>query len=250
MQFAGGLLPQKGCPLVTPEMVGFVPDEFQRRLLETEAKQVILKCSRQWGKSSVTALKTVMVATAKPEAMVVVMSPSARQSGEFLKKVRFYLEKAGFTKLRKDGVNEMSIQLPNGSRIVALPGVEATMRGFSAVDLLVVDEAAQVRDDQYRAAGPMLAVRNGALWLLSTPYGARGFFWKEWETGSDEWLRIEVKATDCTRLPAEFLRRERMRIGEDWFRQEYLCEFVGAEDGPFREELLERAMMSGVEKLF
>ncbi|MEJ1935323.1 terminase family protein [Nostoc sp. NIES-2111] len=235
---------------MTPEMVGFVPDAGQQQLLDTEARQVILKCSRQWGKSSVTAMKTILVATGKAEAVVVVMSPSARQSGEFLRKVKGFLAKAGWQKLPKDGVNEMSILLPNGSRIVALPGVEATMRGFSGVDLLVIDEAAQVRDEQYKAAGPMLAVKNGALWLLSTPFGARGFFWKEWEAGGEEWLRLEVKATDCPRLSAEFLAREKRRIGNDWYRQEYLCEFVGAEDGPFREELLRQAMLRGVKRLF
>ena len=245
----GGVCPQV-MPQVTPEMVGFEPDAFQRQLLETDARQVILKCSRQWGKSSVTALKTILVATGGAQRVVVVMSPSARQSGEFLLKVKSFLAAAGMPKLPTDGVNPMSVLLPNGSRIVALPGVEATMRGFSAVDLLVIDEAAQVRDEQYLAAGPMLAVKNGALWVLSTPYGARGFFWKEWEMGGEGWLRLEVKATDCPRLSAAFLERERLRIGPDWYRQEYLCEFVGAEDGPFRDELLQRAMASGVEKLF
>ncbi len=64
---------------MSPEVVGFVPDLFQRRLLETEARQVILKSSRQWGKSSVTALKTLLAATGGAERVVVVMSPSARQ---------------------------------------------------------------------------------------------------------------------------------------------------------------------------
>ncbi|MEJ1938800.1 hypothetical protein WDZ92_52050, partial [Nostoc sp. NIES-2111] len=102
----------------------------------------------------------------------------------------------------------------------------------------------------YQAASPMLAVKNGALWLLSTPFGARGFFWKEWTAGGEGWLRVQVKATDCVRLRPEFLERERMRMGEDWYRQEYLCEFVGAEDGPFRAQLLERALLQGVERLF
>lgn len=68
--------------------------------------------------------------------------------------------------------------------------------------------------------------------------------------GGEGWLRLEVKATDCPRLSAEFLEREQKRIGMDWYRQEYLCEFMGVEDGPFRDELLERAMVSGVERLF
>ncbi len=35
----------------------------------------------------------------------------------------------------------MSLQLPNGSRIVGLPGVENAVRGFSAVSLMLIDEA-------------------------------------------------------------------------------------------------------------
>jgi hypothetical protein len=238
------------CPVVTPELVGFRPDAQQQVLLGCEEKQVILNCSRQWGKSSVTALRAAMVATRQEEATVVAMSPSGRQSGEFLRKVREYLLRAGMGVLRKDGVNERSILLPNGSRIIALPGVEGTMRGFSAVDLLIIDEAAQVRDDQYHAAGPMLAVKNGAVWLLSTPCGARGFFWKEWQMGGAGWFRMEAKATECPRLGAEFLEREQLRLSDDWYRQEYLCEFVGAENGPFREELLRACAHNGVEGLF
>jgi hypothetical protein len=243
------------CPVVTPELVGFVPDAVQESLLFCEEKQVILNCSRQWGKSSVTALRAAMVATRAAEATVVAMSPSARQSGEFLRKVQEFLGKAGLCKtglgkLRTDGVNEMSILLPNGSRIIALPGVEGTMRGFSAVDLLIVDEAAQVKDGQYYAAQPMLAVKDGAVWLLSTPFGARGFFWKEWAMGGEGWVRIEAKATDCARLSAAFLARQRVQMSEDWYRQEYLCEFVGAENAPFRQELIEACYRDGVEGLF
>ncbi|MEJ1937334.1 terminase family protein, partial [Nostoc sp. NIES-2111] len=232
------------------ERLGFVPDAMQRRALGSEEKRVILNCTRQWGKSSVTAIRAIYTALQGPEATVLVMSPSERQSGEFLRKVREYLARLGGTKLRGDGVNKLSVVLPNGSRVVALPGVEATMRGFSAVDLLIVDEAARVKDRQYEAAGPMLAVKDGALWLLSTPFGARGFFWKEWELGGEDWLRLEVKATDCARISAQFLEREKTRISAEWYRQEYLCEFLGAEHGPFRKELLDAAMEDGLEDLF
>ena len=59
---------------------------------------------------------------------------------------------------RGDGDNAISLQLPNGSRIVGLPGKEATVRGFSAVSLLLIDEAARVEDAMYKALRPMLAV--------------------------------------------------------------------------------------------
>lgn len=219
---------------------GFLADEVQARVLRSEAKRGLLNCTRQWGKSSVTALKALWTALQSKDAMVLVMSPSKRQSGEFLKKVAGFVRQLGL-RVQRDGVNEMSLAFANGSRIVALPGVEGTMRGFSAVDLLIIDEAARVTDEQYFAAGASLAVKDGALWLLSTPKGARGFFYQEWERGGELWERVRVEAKDCSRIAASFLEREKARMGEAWYRQEYCCEFVGTEASGFRPEWIEAA---------
>jgi hypothetical protein len=56
----------------------------------------------------------------------------------------------------------MSLLFPNGSRIVGLPGIEVTVRGFSAVSLLLIDEASRVDDAMYKALHPMLAVGQAA----------------------------------------------------------------------------------------
>ena len=50
-----------------------------------------------------------------------------------------------------------------------------------------------------------------------------------------------VKATDCSRIPAKFLEEEREELGEDWVRQEYLCEFVDVEGTVFQREIVEAA---------
>jgi hypothetical protein len=78
---------------------------------------------------------------------------------------------------RGDGDNAVSLLLPNGSRIVGLPRVEDTIRGFSAVSMLVIDEASRVSDEMYEALRPMLAVGDGDLWMMSTPRGKSGFFY-------------------------------------------------------------------------
>lgn len=230
------------------EQFGFAPDDLQARVLESTARRGILKCSRQWGKSTVAALKALWTALQTPKATVLVMSPSGRQSKEFVGKVEEFVKAMGL-KIKRNRGNDMSVELPNGSRIVGIPGVEATMRGYSAVDLLIIDEAARVLDRQYYAAGPCLAVKNGALWLLSTPFGARGFFWKEWERPDGEWEKIAATAEECARIAPEFLEMEKRRMGEEWYRQEYLCEFVGVEGGSFREEWIEAAMREGIHEL-
>ena len=87
------------------------------------------------------------------------------------------------------------------------------MRGFSAVSLLLIDEAAQVEDAMYKALRPMLAVSDGDLWLMSTPYGKRGFFYECWEHGGPEWLRVR-RAGDG--VSADFERSFWKRSGGRW----------------------------------
>ena len=54
-------------------------------------------------------------------------------------------------------------EMANGSRILALPGSETTVRGYSAADLIVIDEAARVGDSLLQAVRPMLATSQGRL---------------------------------------------------------------------------------------
>jgi hypothetical protein len=221
--------------------LNFSPDPAQEKLLRCEAKQAILNCSRQWGKSTVAAIKAVHRAHSVPKSLVVVASPTDRQSAEFLFKAREFVMKLGLT-VKGDGHNRTSLRLPNGSRIVGLPGMEANIRGFSSVSLLIIDEAARVSDDLYKALRPMLTVANGDVWLLSTPYGQRGFFHENWEYGGDAWARFRVPATECPRIPRERLEMERKQMGDAWFRQEYLCEFLATESQMFDSELVKSAL--------
>jgi hypothetical protein len=121
------------------------------------------------------------------------------------------------------------LELANKSRIVSLPCREETIRGYSNIHMLVIDEAARVPDDLYRAARPMLAVSNGRMICLSTPYGKRGFFYDAWDKGGDDWKRIEIPADKISRIRPDFLVKERRAMGESWYRQEYCCSFEALE---------------------
>src|SRR5205085_4763505 len=124
------------------------------------------------------------------------------------------------------------LDLANGSRVLSLPGTERTVRGFSGVALLVIDEAARVADALYHAVRPMLAVSRGRLVALSTPYGKRGWFHDEW-FGTGGWERVKITAEHCPRIPREFLAEERRALGERWYRQEYGCSFEDTIDAVF-----------------
>jgi len=223
------------------ERLRIEPDEPQVKILSSTTKRGILNCSRQWGKSTVAAARAVHRAYSERDKTVLVASPTKRQSAEFLRKAAGMVRKLGI-RPRGDGDNECSLVFPNGSRIIGLPGTEGTVRGFSAVSLLVIDEAARVNDAMYKALRPMLAVGDGDLWLISTPLGKRGFFYETWAYGGDRWERMSVPATECDRFRTEFLEEELATMGEMWFRQEYLCEFVDRAGGVFDRDLVEGAL--------
>jgi len=188
------------------EMLGFSPDEQQGMVLRG-GRRGIVNCTRQWGKSTVTAAKAVHRAYSVAGSLTLVLTPCARQSGEFLRKAEEFVRRMKL-KPRGDGDNDISLMLPNRSRIVGLPGREATVRGFSAVTLLLVDEASRVSNEMYLSLRPMLATSNGTLWLMSTPHGKSGFFWDTWAAaarGDTDWEVVRVPAVDCPRIPKSFL---------------------------------------------
>src|SRR5207302_454188 len=71
-------------PLFAREKLRLDPDEIQTKILRLTARRVLLNCTRQWGKSTIAAVKAVHRACFEPGSLTVVLSPSARQSGEFL----------------------------------------------------------------------------------------------------------------------------------------------------------------------
>lgn len=214
--------------------------------------------------------------------LVLVVSPTERQSGELMQKIKqFYgsLVNPGLYRSGGDGLGLMptkkaqadaavkeafwqslpgkeresalQLHLDNGSRILGLPGKPSGIVGFSGVGLLLIDEAARVSDELYKSVRPMLATSRGRLVAMSTPFGKRGWFYEEY-TSQQEWDRIQATAYDCPRIPLSFLEEELAALGERWFRQEYLCSFEAAVGQVFDPDLIERAMQGGqgLEPLF
>ena len=230
------------------ERLDFAPDRWQVEVLHS-AGNLLLNCSRQAGKSTTTAILATHTALYKPGALVLLGSPSLRQSRELFTKVSDFISRLEPAPTLEED-NKLSLTLANGSRVVSLPGSGETVRGFSAPDLIIEDEAAFVEDSFYTAVRPMLAVSGGRLILLTTPHGKRGHFHEAWIQGGDEWTRIEVPAQDCPRIDLAFLEAEKLALGEWGFRQEYLCEFLETHDQVFRQRDIERAFSDDVKPLF
>jgi len=231
------------------DRLGFTPDAWQRKCLRSTGQNILLNCSRQAGKSTTTAIIALHEAFYWPGSLILLVSPSLRQSRELFVKVCGFLRMLEPRPILEED-NRLSFTLSNESRVVSLPGSPETVRGFSAPRLVIEDEAAFVEDGVYGAVRPMLAVSGGRLILMSTPYGKRGHFFEAWKDGEADWLRIEVTALQCPRISEAFLEKERREIGDLWFRQEFNCEFLETVDQVFRYDDIERAFSDDVEPLF
>jgi len=236
-------------PVVLARRLGIEPDPWQARVLRSTARQFILNTSRQVGKSTVTGVLAAHSALYAPGAPVLLLSPSLRQSGLLFAKVKAVLRALGsaFSDVVTD--NALSVTLGNGSEIHSLPGKAGTVRGFSGVHTLIIDEAAFVPDELYRAVRPMLAVSGGRLILLSTPFGRRGFFFEEWERGGERWERVLVRHDECPRMDPDFIEEERRALGV-FFAQEYECAFLDTVNALFAGEDIDRAFANDVQPLF
>lgn len=216
--------------------VGVEPDDYQARALRSTARQALWNWCRQSGKSTTAALITAHTALFTPGVTCLVAAPSERQSGETLAKV-----KATVRHFDHPDETALQVRLSNGSRVIALPGGEGNLRGFTAA-LVVIDEASRLPDETYSALRPMLAVSRGRLIAISTPYGARGFWWNAWADGGAGWERSLVTWRDVPRIDRATIEAERRSLGGHWFAQEWEGTAVSAADSVFPLEDIQAAM--------
>jgi hypothetical protein len=221
------------------EVLGIEPLPWQQEFLRAPRGASILALTgRQIGKTSVAAWAMASTALFMPGSLSVVACPAQRQSAEAVRRVREAVIKAG-GKLEADNV--YGLELTNGSRVLALPGSDDSIRGLTVDGWIVADEAARLSDDLIAALRPMRARRPEArLAMLSTAWSRIDPFWMAWAGDDQSWIRLKATA-DTVRYDPKFLEQERSSLGEDAFKREYFGVPLGAQASPFTWELYERA---------
>jgi hypothetical protein len=213
--------------LGTMRSLGREPDPWQLEVLTGKHKRLLLNCCRQAGKSTTVALLSVLETVGMAGTRVLILARSFRQARLLYETAAEFLERLVKHFIQRRTRQEL--KLKNKSEIICLPCREETIRGYADVHLLIIDEAARVPDDLYRAVCPMLAVSDGRMICLSTPFGRRGFFHDAWSAGGDDWARIEVPVDQVSRISRAYLERVRRQMGESWYRQEFHCSFEALE---------------------
>jgi len=212
------------------------PFPYQADFLMSQSKRIAFRSGRQVGKTTICAVKAIHHAVIKEKRVVVILSPTQRQSSLMFRKVRAYCQHNILKPLIVQESQTM-IMFNNGSEIHSLPGNNPdTIRGFSPT-LLIIDEAAFVKDEVFVAAEPSLAATGGSMILTSTPFGKRGRFYNAFNPNS-LYEKYHIPSKRCPLITEEFLNSEKAVKTELEFEQEYGGEFMEEMDTYFPRTLV------------
>jgi hypothetical protein len=207
-------------------LLRFNPDKWQADFLRSKAGLILLNCTRQSGKSTSAAILALWLFMFFPGQLIILVSPSERQSQEIFRKIKnFYNGLAPIFKIQLKADNTTSMEGVNNSRIVSLPESEGTIRGYSAANVIIEDEAARVSDALSMAVEPMLAVSHGRYIQMSTPYGRIGHFFVNYHNPNIIAEKYEVPWHQCPRISKDFIASYRAKFGDSLTRQEFECQF-------------------------
>jgi hypothetical protein len=195
-----------------------------------------LACGTRWGKTTCAAVEAV-AALLEPRAQALgwIVGPTYELTDRIFKKV--------LALLNEHFEQQVAFYTPREHRIVVLnmSGGRSELRARSAdrpesllgeaIDFLIIDEAASVRDnvwDQYLA--PRLLDRNGWALLVSTPHG-RGWFYREFRRGQKnrdaDYQSWQAPTTHNPHIDPAMIEAERARLDADTFAEQYCAQFVG-----------------------
>lgn len=249
----------------------FYPHWYQVKILRDESKNITIRMGRQMGKTAATAIKALWYAFTRPEAKtarekvtIVIIAPSQRQSKIMYNQIREYIHANPVLEASVVKSTQETIELDNNSVIHNFPVGDSAekVRGFS-INLLIVDEAAYIKQRIYTAILPSLAGTNGSLILIGTPATRTGLFYQSFYPGkggkalklqfSTHWypysdaldvVRVDVKGvplshkdgTPVTQLSKEWIEYQYETMNKAEFAQEFEARFVDESLGYFTRE--------------
>ncbi len=226
--------------------------DHQVEVVRSKARYRVVCAGRQVGKSRLLAVIALHRAFAVPGSMVLLVSAGDTAAKRLLEDVAALA--LGSPVLAGSVVDESSkaVSLSNGSVVRAVPASAAQIRGWS-VDLLIVDEAAFIDPDIWRAAEPAIIARPGARVVLSSsPWGGPDHFFRALWTRAQAAPSGELEAwhwpsSTSPLVDDVLLEAIRERETPAYFEREYLAKWTDSAGAYFTTAELEAATDEGVE---
>jgi hypothetical protein len=226
-------------------------DKWQEDVLAAEGNLCI--CSgRQVGKSEVIAIKTAKFIAENPKKKVLIISVTEDQAERMLQKILLHLSESHKNMISK-GRNKPTrhkVHLNNGSEAVtkAVGQYAIGVLGMT-VDVVVPDECAYLPEAIWASITPMLLTTGGSMWLLSTPNAKQGYFYEAYTNPAMGFKTFHVNSEEVAEARPEpqrsimldYLRREKERMTQLQYSQQYLAQFLEELGQLFSDSLISRA---------
>jgi len=213
-------------------LVPFKLYDFQKKLLNSYINNrfTIAKLSRQCGKSTVTIGYLMWTVLFGPMQNIAILANKAATARDILSKLQLAYEHIPLW--MQQGIaqwNKGSIELENGSKVIAAATASSAARG-NTYSILFLDEFAfvpkNIAEEFITSVYPTISSgKTTKVIMVSTPNGMN-LFYKYWTDAVNKrnlYVPIEAHYSDVPGRDEAWAEDQRKQLGEEKFNQEFGC---------------------------
>ena len=217
----------------------FHPYDFQEKLINNfhQNRFNICKMPRQTGKSTTVVSYLLHYAVFNDSVNIGILANKAATARELLGRLQTAYE--NLPKWMQQGIiawNKGSMELENGSKILAASTSASAVRGMS-FNILFLDEFAfvpnHVADSFFASVYPTITSgKNTKVIIVSTPHGMNHFYrlWHDAEKRKNDYIPTDVHWSEVPGRDLEWKEQTIKNTSEQQFKVEFECEFLGSID--------------------
>ncbi len=215
----------------------FHPYDFQEKLIKNfhENRFNICKMPRQTGKSTTSVSYLLHYAVFNDSTNIGILANKAATARDLLGRLQTAYE--NLPKWMQQGIiswNKGSLELENGSKILAASTSASAVRGMS-FNVLFLDEFAfvpnHIADSFFASVYPTITSgKNTKVIMVSTPHGMNHFYryWHDAERGRNEYVTTDVHWSEVPGRDDVWKQQTIANTSEQQFKVEFECEFLGS----------------------
>jgi hypothetical protein len=217
----------------------FKPYKFQETMIERfhNHRFNVCKLPRQSGKSTIVVSYLLHYAIFNDNVNIAILANKASTAKDLLDRLQTAYE--NLPKWLQQGVmtwNKASLELENGSKIIAASTSASAVRGGS-YNIIFLDEFAfipnHIADMFFSSVYPTISSgKNTKVIIVSTPHGMNHFYkiWHDAERSKNEYIPTEVHWSEVPGRDLKWKEQTIANTSEQQFRVEFECEFLGSVD--------------------
>ena len=220
-------------------VIPFTMYDFQETMVQSfhDHRFNIAKLPRQSGKSTIVTAYLLWYVLFNPNVNVAILANKAATAREMLGRLQLSYE--NLPKWLQQGIlgwNKGSLELENGSKILAASTSASAVRGMS-FNIIFLDEFAfvpnHIAEQFFSSVYPTISSgKSTKVIIISTPHGMNMFYklWHDAERGSNEYIPTEVHWSQVPGRDEVWKEQTIRNTSEQQFRVEFDCEFLGSVD--------------------